>query len=111
MSLAAKETWERISKNYKSTWAGYMCKRASPTMLELSNMKNTDKVLEIGAGDGNLTNIILQKYNDIDITVTDYSENMCELLKKVNFQNNVIKEVHSRKCKNTNSKCRRFILF
>lgn len=45
--------------------------------------KTKTKILDLGAGTGNLSRTVLERYNDVHITLLDFSENMLKEVSNV----------------------------
>lgn len=86
MDMSKSETWDRMSKFYDNSWAGFQCNKVVPKIVELAKITENDKVLEIGAGTGSLTSYLCKNFNGLDLTATDLSNDMCKVLEKVIFK-------------------------
>jgi SAM-dependent methyltransferase len=81
------ETWTRCSSSYLDTW-GVLTNKMLPELVKATNIKSGDRVLDIGCGPGNSSNLI----NEIGAEVTgiDFSQKMVDVAianyPKITFQ-------------------------
>lgn len=81
------ETWTRCSSNYLDTW-GELTNQMLPELIKSTNIKSGDRVLDIGCGPGNSSNIISE--TGADVTGIDFSQKMVDVaianFPKITFQ-------------------------
>lgn len=81
------ETWTRCSSNYLDTWS-VLTNQMLPELIKSTNIKSGDRVLDIGCGPGNSSNIISE--TGAEVTGIDFSQKMVDVaivnFPKITFQ-------------------------
>lgn len=79
----SKKTFDRKSENYNETFDGKYCGKLYPMMMKRINQHPFKTLLDVGCGTGTLLSMILDKYDDIEISGIDISEEMLKEAKKI----------------------------
>jgi SAM-dependent methyltransferase len=70
------ETWTRCSDSYLNTW-GVLTNEMLPELMKATNIRSGEKVLDIGCGPGNSSNLISK--TGAKVTGIDFSQKMIDV--------------------------------
>lgn len=78
----SKESFDKQAATYDKDFNGEHARHLYKRMLELIGNVDSKTILDVGCGTGNILNMILNKYNNVDVYGIDISDKMLEKAKE-----------------------------